>query len=479
MSRIPRWFSVFLVSVLNTVPLMASTEVSITGNAPEYSGETLAFYSYTNMVSFTEEEMGACQVGDSGSFACRFTLEEIRLVFMRLGIYNCFFYAEPGVHYELKLPPRQEKTLSDEANPYFREISVHLTAETVSGTGAAGEIEDLNFLVRAFNDSFYPYYYKTVANAYGNRTDREEVGRIVKELEETFDSSGNGFFMDYLKYRTGLLNHYGAQMSSRSIIQDYFHEYRVRFFNPAYMELFNEVFQDYFVQFAREHPRSQISVVVNRDRDYSMLMEMLERDGELTNDTLRELVLVKALYDGLYDGRHQPSSVIQVLDSARENSVNPHIQGIVDDIMKEYRRLLPGFKPPDFILFDSDSNEVRLSDFRGGYVYLNFCNSFSYYCIKEYEYLKVLSQRLQGKELQILTILVDDSFESMRELVKNNNYPWNFLHFSNQPDVIDDYEIMSYPAYFLIGPEGDLLLSPAPAPAENFEGTYLRIMQEP
>ncbi len=40
----------------------------------------------------------------------------------------------------------------------------------------------------------------------------------------------------------------------------------------------------------------------------------------------------------------------------------------------------------------------------GEYVYLNFCNSFSYYCIKEYEYLKILQQRLQG-QVKIVTIL--------------------------------------------------------------------------
>jgi len=106
-----------------------------------------------------------------------------------------------------------------------------------------------------------------------------------------------------------------------------------------------------------------------------------------------------------------------------------------------------------------------------------FCNSFSYYCVKEYEYLKILQQRLQDR-LKIITILVDDSFQSMRDLMKNNNYPWTFLHFSNQPQVIDDYDIQTYPSYFLIGPEGKLVLSPAPSPAENFEATFNKLQIE-
>ena len=149
---------------------------------------------------------------------------------------------------------------------------------------------------------------------------------------------------------------------------------------------------------------------------------------------------------------------------------------IVSDIKSEYTRHLPGYIPADFALYDSDSNLVHLSDFQGFYVYLNFCNSFSYYCIKEYEYLKILHQRMEGQDLKIITILVDDSFSMMKDLVGNNNYPWTFLHFSNQPEILDNYYIRSYPAYFLIGPERELLLSPAPSPMENFENTYLRII---
>ena len=84
---------------------------------------------------------------------------------------------------------------------------------------------------------------------------------------------------------------------------------------------------------------------------------------------------------------------------------------------------------------------------------------------------------MTGQKLSIVTILVDDSFGMMKDLVRNNNYPWTFLHFSNQPDVLGNFNIMSYPAYFLIGPEGEMLLSPAPSPLENFENTFRRIIQ--
>ncbi|MCK4747837.1 MAG: TlpA family protein disulfide reductase, partial [Bacteroidales bacterium] len=278
----------------------------------------------------------------------------------------------------------------------------------------------------------------------------------------------------YIDYRMGLLQHYGSQISNKKIIQDYFLGKSVLHQNPAYMELFNQVFKDYFIAFSEEHPGLKLPVIINRDKDYTQVNKILTREASFGSDSLRELVLLKGLYDGYYDGKNIPSSMIQLLDSVKHQSFIEIHKQAVNDIMLEITKLLPGYQPPDFALYNSDSTLVRLSDFRGAYVYLNFCNSFGYYCVREFEYLRILRARLK-EQISILTILVDDSFESMEELVKSNNYPWTYLHFSNQPDVLEGYDIRAYPSYFLIGPEGKIILSPAPSPAENFESTFLRI----
>lgn len=476
---IPQFFSLLVISFCTFSALHAG-EISIQGNSREYSGETLTFYSYSNMISFTEKELGSCLVSDSGDFHCMIELEETRLIFTCLGVYNCFFFAEPGFDCDIHLPARRDKTPTEEANAYFEETSLHLSVTaTASPTNLPQSLpgENLNFLIRAFDDYFYPYYYKFLVNAHTNNINREEINNTIGILKETFDSIENPFFNAYLKFRTGLLSHYGGQLNSRKIIGDYFLDSEVLYFNPAYMELFNEVFQDYFAEFAQEYPDDHIPILLNRDKDFSGVQRLLKKKGNLQDDALRELVMVKGLYDGLYDEKNIRSSMLQMLDSVGKNATNSYTLGMVSDIKTEYTRHLPGYKPADFALYDSDSNLVRLSDFQGSYVYLNFCNSFSYYCVKEYEYLKILQQRMEGFNLKIVTILVDDSFSLMKDLVGNNNYPWTFLHFSNQPGILESYYIRSYPAYFLIGPEGEMILSPAPSPMENFQNTFMQIIE--
>ncbi len=455
----------------------SAATAKITGISTEYAGDSLVFFSYSNMITFNEKEIAFCTVNDSGFFECTFQLDEPMLVFSHLGIYNCYLYAEPGMVYDVRLPLKRQKSLADEVNQFFEETSVHLSLKVTGTTGEyslPGKNEELNFLIHAFNDYFYPYYYKFAVNAYTDRIDQKELKNAIDNLQSPFKDIRSPFFSVYMDYRLGLLNHYGNQVSNQRIIEDYFLDRPVRHQNPAYMELFNEIFNNFFDLFIEQHPKRNLPVVLNRDKDYARLNEILVRDASLRNDSLRELIMLKEFFEGFYDQKNIRASMLQLLDSLQLNtSIDIH-KNMVRDMMLEITRLLPGYEPPDFALYDHDSTLVHLSDYQGAYIYLIFCNSFSYYCVKEYEYLKILQQRLQDR-LKILTILVDDSFQSMQDLMKNNNYPWTFLHFSNQPQVIDDYDIQTYPSYFLIGPEGKLVLSPAPSPAENFEATFKQL----
>ena len=155
----------FLLFIILFSPLAlraGDTSILLKGRAENYSGDTIVFLSYSNMVSFTEMEMGRCAVDDSGFFMCSIPLNVTRHIFTHLGIYNCYLYAQPGMIYKVQLPRKREKSLADLVNPYFEETSVHLNVK-VEGNMQNEPVplpdEELNFSIRAFNDSFYPYYY--------------------------------------------------------------------------------------------------------------------------------------------------------------------------------------------------------------------------------------------------------------------------------------------------------------------------------
>lgn len=456
-----------------------AAETIIQGRAPSYAGEELTFYTYSNLISFKESVVASCMVSDSGDFECSANLEEIRLIFTRLGIYKCLFYAEPGFIYQLRLPVKIDKSEAEALNPYFEEISIHLVAKptgSTNGTTIPAANEELNFLIRTFNDSFHPYYYKYVINAYLNAVDRKEIDEAMTNIKAPFEGIHHPYFSKYIKYRIGLLIHFGAQQSSSKIINDYFKDQSILYHNSAYMELFNEVFAGYFDLYSSGHPQSGLFSFINREANLDKILEVFRKDKNLTNDTLVEMMVIKNLYDGYYSQNYSKPSILILLDSLKSLSKIDYHKLIIDEIIADITKLLVGTKAPPFELYDRDSNLISLDNFSGQYVYLSFCNSFSYYCIMEFELLRDLKVRHQD-HLAIVTILVDDSFKAMGDLLQTNKYDWCIIHYSNQPEVLDNYDIRAYPAYYLIGPDGKLIASPAPSPSEGFESYFFRVMR--
>jgi len=111
------------------------------------------------------------------------------------------------------------------------------------------------------------------------------------------------------------------------------------------------------------------------------------------------------------------------------------------------------------------------------FIYLNFCTCQSYTCLNEFNVLASLHKGYEGK-LRIITVTMDPNDEELARFRLNNDYNWTFLHYDNYPEVLKEYDIRAFPTYFLIGPDGKLILSPAPSPSENFEQRLFEIMRD-
>lgn len=472
---LPILFFLFTVSIIPSI----AAETVFQGRAVSYAGEKLFFLSYSDMISFRETTLASCTVSDSGEFKCTAVLDETRLIFIKLGVYNCIFYAEPGLVYQLQLPQKREKTEAEQMNPYFEDITIHLIAKPVGVTGSRTllpEREELNLLIRSFNDTFNPFYYKYVVNAYMNTVDQQEIKDAIQTITGPFTDIKHPFFKTYMEYRLGLLKHYGAQQSSSRIIADYFNMKNVCYYNPAYMELFNEIFYGYFETFATDNPQVNLSQTINREINFDKLVTQLQKEKALTNDTLLEMVLIKNFYDCFYKENYSKPAILILMDSLNAKTNIAFHKSVISEIKHQITRLLTGSEPPPFKLYDKDSLLLGLDDFTDKYIYLMFCNSFSYYCIREFELLSDLNSR-HSKYLAIITILVDDNWQSMRDLLKANNYNWTFLHYSLHPEIITEYEVKAYPSYYLIGRDGKLIASPAPSPLEGFEQYLFKTMR--
>lgn len=443
-------------------------ETVLQGLATEYAGTSLEFFVYSNQIAYTEKSIGTTKVNADGSFSISLKISEPQLVFAHSGVYFLYIYAEPGTKYTIQLPPRQDKKPEEKLNPYFEEKQVHLIVrECVKNERAVDLQHELNFLVRSFDDYYGPYMAKYALNVATQREMNDRDSTLVK-IGAMFPDTENKFFNAYKNYKIGFLQFMSLQNKSRAISNKYFLNQPILYNNPAYTELFNQVYEKYFVFFGRTPKGKVIYDDINLKGSFSLLKSTLAQDNVLNNDSLKEFVILKGLHDGFYAADFSRAALLNILDSLIAKTHIPIHKEIGQQIRDKVTRLLPGYAPPAFKLYGQDGKLKSLDDFKGKYTYIMFCTTQNYACITEFEQLKKLY--LKHKErLNVITILADDNFNESKKFITGKQLPWTFLHYGNQPQVLKEYDIRALPTYFLISPEGKMAISPAPSPAENFE----------
>ena len=459
-----------LLTFLIIIAASAATfaQVSISGNAPTYRNQTIAFYRYADLITNTEEELAKCDVDSSGNFNCNLKINETSFIYSNTGIYKLYLFVEPGKSYRIVLPEYEPKSEGQRLNPFFRETDVHVGIEQM-------DPNDLNYLISSFDLAFNENFDQIVRDAYAG-IESISVDSLTAALEKRFSQLSHPFFDAYRNYRYGLLKQLSLMQQSRSISEEYFANLPIRYNNPAYMELFNLLYDKYFLFFARADKGTDVFSNITNERSYTNLKNTLANDDVLANDTLMELVILKGLHDGFFDDKFSRKALLTILDSVYTTTTVAEHLLIAENIRSKVSRLLAGFVPSPFELYTIDGKLKSLNDFEGKYVYLNFCTTTSYSCLQEFSLLQKLYEK-HKKRLEIVTISVDRDISDLENFITQTGYQWTFLHYGNKPDIIKDFDIRAYPTYFLIGPDRRLILSPAPSPRENFEVQFFNYLR--
>ena len=459
--------TIFTLLLLINVFQSTAQHVTITGNAPDYAGCVLAFYSIDNYFINSEVNTGKCTVAANGDFFVTFPCDGAQTVFAHLGIFNAQLVVEPGFSYGIVLPPRIDKSPEDLESPFFEESRVYMKIQSVSDSNGKTVAAENNLNFNIFNfDGFFNILYDQLAMDAAKKCPATWLDSCINIFRENIRKTDNNYFDSYRFYRSGLLYYAAQREGARYISDEFFADKPELYSNPAYMELFNVAYDKYFMYFGRAN--SDIYNVINRQGSFSGLKRLIARDGTLPNENLCELVILKNIHDEFYAERFSRKALLNMLDSVMVHSKIERHREIADGIRSKITRLLRGFEPPDFSLMRHDGTRVSLQDYRGKYVYLMFCTTQNYSCVRRYKLLENL-YRIHHKWLDIVVVSADDNFSNMQNFKEQSGYLWDFLHFGNDTELLQKYDIRMFPTCFLIDTEGKLVLSPAPAPEPNYD----------
>lgn len=433
--------------------------VTLEGVAAEYAGMDLTFQTIINPITKQLVELTTIRIDKKGRFEHQFPLTEITYALVDVGRFRASIYLEPGQRYEVVLPPFEPRSDADRFNPFF-------TPEDVPLGIANEESWVLNRLIYEFEYDFNERY-NTSAYSIFQKRDKARVEAIISELDSIYPAEKGSFFEKVKHNNYAKLDLLVHKRNEREVINSTYVSNDLDTNIPAFSETFNTLFKNFFSNYFKSMSGDSLRIAYDMTEAFDTLSMVMSRDTLFADVELRELVLLKGLYDAFYSGIYDEEKIIRLLENAKETAVTDDAKSIASDLYTKVTWLRTGSEAPDFRLYRLDGKERSLERYRGRFVYLNFIHSENHACKQDLQRLKVIYEKMR-REVVILTIVMDEDPTAFKKVIKDNKFKWDFLHFSAQPGVYFDYNLKALPTYFLIDPDGKLRLTPAPAPGESF-----------
>lgn len=108
---------------------------------------------------------------------------------------------------------------------------------------------------------------------------------------------------------------------------------------------------------------------------------------------------------------------------------------------------------PDFTLATLEGDPVKLSDFRGKPVWINFWATWCPPCRAEMPEMQQKYAKLKEKGLVILGVDVGEDADMVSTFISTNGFDWTFA-LDSSTDVSKQYRVNGIPGHFFVNKEG-------------------------
>lgn len=113
---------------------------------------------------------------------------------------------------------------------------------------------------------------------------------------------------------------------------------------------------------------------------------------------------------------------------------------------------------PDFTVLDYEGNEVKLSDYKGKPIVLNFWATWCYYCKLEMPDFNEAHKKYPDVQFLMVNATdgVQETISSAKEYINKENYQFD-IFFDTKQEAVNAYYVTGFPSTFFIDKDGNLV----------------------
>ncbi len=183
----------------------------------------------------------------------------------------------------------------------------------------------------------------------------------------------------------------------------------------------------------------------------------------------KPLLFVNVLAVRSLDVKKYPKYYKKVMDSLlKEYPLSEHVVHFVETVGKVIASEVGGVAP-EITLMSNENKLVKLSDFKGKYVLLDFWATWCRPCIAEIPNLKNIHAGYAGDDFEIISVCIDRATfkENWKKIIDQYQMSWPQL-FDETGTVANDFGITHFPTILLLNKEGEII-------AKNIRGEEIGV----
>jgi peroxiredoxin len=455
-----RKYLLFFFIIGQSLFVFSLKPVVIEGKASFSKGDKLRFYFYNDLLLQKRVLQGTTDVDKDGNFRAEIPTKETTILIIAYNTTYGHIFIQPEKQYQVEL-------FADET--LLKRIDAEMLGATIETQFIPIDTTDLNYKINRF-DRYYAQFFYLYGSYLYQHTSEQVYDSLVHLLTERFPvhKDSTDYYSVYVNYRIAYIDLLYYNKDRNKLYTKYLDNPYIFYNNTAYMEFFDDFFEGYLYAGTRKITHQILYENINQNPNYYKLLDEMGKDPVLQNEKIREIVFLKGLSE-LYGLAHEFNqyNILFLLSQMNKESKFQEHRIMATNLIQHLQSLKPGTKAPDFTIKDVHNSPVRLSDFKGRYLYIHFFSTYCENCIREMLILKSLQVKYKDS-IHIISVMMDFEQANLYHFVNTyKDFNWSFLHFDGDFSFIDNYGVYSLPLGILIDPQGRVVNYPAKSPTQG------------